>query len=447
MPGFFVLSQTAIEVFGVLLSPFRFVIYILFFKKAERRRVREALHPTSVELRPPPLRPSAPAAGAPITIFISAGEASGELHAANLIEEIRARRANVRFVAFGGERLAEAGAETVLSLSREAGMGLLHGLSTVPHHVNIAQEFVNILEREKPAVCVFIDNPGFHLILASLARKRAVPAIQYICPQTWAWAPWRWRRLKRDVAALLAIVPFEVPYFESYGIRVRYVGHPIGDDFKKRTVNITETEKLRAGGTVVALFPGSRRAEVKRNLPAMLRVAARIQQKIPPARFILTTRDPHLAKLSSDLIQQLSPLNIQLNIEVRSGDPDAVLAAAAFAIAKSGTGTLEIALHRVPQVIIYKLARRFDLLLSKFLLTVPNISMLNLLSNREVVPEVMFVDDRDEDRIVEIALRYLQNENERTQQIRNLERAYSRIEPPGAAARAAEEVLKFTDKL
>jgi lipid-A-disaccharide synthase len=436
--GLLVLSQAFLEGVGVVLSPLRLLIHVLFFKNGERRRVAAALANPAPALPPPPPRPPRPSEGPPLTLFISAGEASGETHAANFIEEFRARVANVRFIGFGGPRLRQAGAETALSLSGEAGMGLVHGLAGIPKHIGIAQTFVDILEREKPAACIFIDNPGFHLILASLARRKGVPAIQYICPQTWAWAPWRWRRMKRDLASMLAIAPFEIPYFESRGLRACYVGHPIGDDFNKRTVDPTEVERWKREGPLVTIFPGSRRSEVRRNLPALLRVARRIRTQMPEVRFVIAARDAARATQCRDMLGAMKITDIA----VHEGDNDALIAASTFAIAKSGTGTLEIALHGVPQMIVYRLERRFDYFLAYYVLTVRMISMLNLLSNRIVVPEVMYQSDREEETIYRIALDYLQQADQRIRQLQQLQPALARISAPGAAARAAEEVSR-----
>lgn len=442
--GFLVFIQTSIEIAGAIASPFRLFIYLCTGRAAERRRVRDALAAAPAAPPPAPPQPAVPREGRPLVIFISAGEASGEMHAANLLLELKARHSPVRCIAFGGARLAAAGAETLLSLERKAGMGLLHGLASVPEHTCIAKQFVEMLDRERPDVCVFVDNPGFHLILATLARKRGTRCIQYICPQTWAWAPWRHRRMRRDLTAALAIVPFEKPYFESRGVHVEYVGHPLGDEMHSYAA---AAAPKRAGGETlcITLFPGSRESEIRRNLPVMLKIARRIQDAFPGAVFETSMRDAGRAALVRQWIQaewiQKEPGATRVN--VHEGNPAVLLQRSTLALAKSGTGTLEIAYFKTPQVVVYKLARRFDLFLKKLLLAVPHISMLNLLSNARVVPEFVFYDDREADVVADYCIELLRDPHAREQQIASLGRAREVFGSPGAAARAATFVLKI----
>ncbi len=437
-----VASQVVAEALGVLLAPLRLGIWALFGKEAERRRALAALQAPVPDLAAPAAAPAAPRAGPPLTLFVSAGEASGDLHAGHLIRELRARRADLRVIAFGGENMRAAGAEILLPLARRAGMGLLHGLRSIPSHTAIARRFVDVLDAERPAACVLVDNPGFHLILASLARRRSVAAVQYVCPQIWAWAPWRWRRMRRDVARALAIVPFEVPYFGSRGIDAAWVGHPLGDDLVDRAADPEEVRRLAAGGPLVVLFPGSRRSEVERNLRPFLRIAARLRDALPDLRFVLSLRDEERAAQARAI---LAAETLPFEVALHHGAPDALLGAAALALAKSGTGTLEIAHHRVPLVIHYELARRFDRWLSRAVLTLPHISMLNLLARRAVVPEVLGSSPADEERSATAALTLLRDPQARRAQREALEPVMALIERPGAAARSAEIVLDLVD--
>ena len=304
-----------------------------------------------------------------MTIFLSVGEASGELHGKNLAAELHARRANLRIVGFGDARLTAAGVDVLRSLVGGAGMGLLHGIGSAGRHIGVAVDFVECLDRERPAAAVFVDNPGFHLVLASLARARGVPAIQYVCPQTWAWAPWRWRRMRRDLAAALAIVPFEVPYFGERGIAVRLVGHPIGDEPAARAADPNDRESWHSGAPLVALFPGSREAEVRRHAPTMLRVAAALRREIPGRDSPWRSASRASRRRRARLLAAMDPNH---PIELREGPFDRWACEADLAIAKSGTVTLEIARYRVPLVVIYRVAREFDRAGSRYVLAVPN---------------------------------------------------------------------------
>ncbi|MBI3820010.1 MAG: lipid-A-disaccharide synthase [Planctomycetes bacterium] len=436
MPDLLVIRRVVAEAAGALVSPLRLLLYGMFGRRAETERVARALAAPHGPPPPPRPRPAIPREGRPLKLLISTGEASGEIHACNLVRELRARRANIEFYGFGGDMLGKENVKILLSLSGKAGMGLLHGLAAIPRHVGFADDFVKFIDRERPDACVFIDNPGFHLVLATLARERGVPAIQYVCPQTWAWAPWRRRRMRRDLAAALAIAPFEIPYFQSYGIDVRYVGHPLADEFLKYTDPPRAPEKL------LLFFPGSRSAEVRRNFPAMLRLAVRLSARLPEFRFVASFRDAGRAAQARELLLQFGPAPV----EIHEGDPGILLSKAALAVAKSGTGTLEIAHARVPQIIIYRLGRKFDQWLSRALLAVPHISMLNLLSNARIVPEFMVSDDAGEDDIYKTALEFLEQPARARRQIVELAHALERVEAPGACARAAEITLQIAER-
>ncbi|HKD99603.1 MAG TPA: lipid-A-disaccharide synthase [Planctomycetota bacterium] len=432
--------QLAIEAAGAAISPARLAV-ALARRGAERRSVARALAAPAPALDDAPARPASPRDGAPLTIFVSAGEASGDLHAANLVRELRARRGSLRVVAFGGERLREAGAEVLEPLAASAGMGLTHGLGSIGAHVALARRFVEALDRERPAVCAFVDNPGFHLVLASLARARGIPAIQYVCPQTWAWAPWRWRRMARDLVAAYAIAPFEAPYFAERGVRVRYVGHPLGDELTPRSIE-ARTDG-RADAPLVALLPGSRRAEVARNLPAMLRVAARIRTAVPAARFAVALSDPVRAAEAEPILREHA---VGFPVELHRGSLDPVFREARLTLAKSGTVTLEVAHHAVPLVVFYRLARRSDRLLASLLLNVPHIAILNLLAGREIVPEILATGEADELVAAAAAVGLLRDGPARDAQLAALAEIRRVVSRPGAAARVAESLLAIAER-
>jgi lipid-A-disaccharide synthase len=369
-----------------------------------------------------------------LTFFVASGEASGETHLANLVHALRARRANLRFVGFGGERLRAAGVDIVNALGHRAGIGLLHGLRGIPAHAALSTRFVECLDRERPAACIFLDNPGFHLVLATLAKSRGVPAIQYVCPQIWAWAPWRWRRIRRDLTTLLAILPFEPPYFESRGIPVDYVGHPIGDEPRAERVKGEDSARPR-----VVVFAGSRPPEVRRHAPSLARVTAALAARDPSLRFVFAFRDAALA----DLTRSLVPAAPHFNVEV--GPPERWLDGARLAIVKSGTGSLEAARRGVPIVVYYRIAREIDRVLSRALLTVQRVALLNLLANREIVPEVVYVRDDEEVKITEAAWALLTDEAARRRQLEAVDALRPLFDAPGASARAAEAILRRID--
>lgn len=432
-----VAAQTLREAAGALVSPIRLLLFVLFGRGAERRRLDAALAAERTELPPAPAPPPEPADGPPLTIFVAAGEASGEMHVVNLIRALRQRRARLRFVGFGGARLRDEGVDVVAALGERAGMGLLHGLRSIPRALALAKAFVECLDRERPDICLFMDNPGFHLVLASLARARGVPAVQYVCPQIWAWAPWRASRLRRDAVDLFAILPFEVPYFASRGISVRYVGHPLGD-VPRRSAAPTG---VKGHSGPIVLFAGSRAGEVRRLAPSLARVAAALTARDPSLRFVFSLPNETLASLVRASMLQAP------NVLVASGDPAPWLANAPLAIVKSGTGSLEAARYGIPLVIVYRIARAFDRWLSRRLLTVPHIATLNLLARGEVVPEILFVREDEEMRITEAAWRLLAEPAARSAQLAAVAALRPWFDVPGASARSAAALLERVEAL
>ncbi len=204
-------------------------------------------------------------------IFIAAGEASGDQHAARLVSALRARRPEWRFVGMGGPKLEAAGVELREDLVERSVMGFLPVLASLGGIFETVARFVEELRRDPPDLLVIVDNPGLNLNLARLARSRGIPVVSYICPQVWAWAPWRIRRVARRSDLLLVIVPFEEELYHAVHPRVRYVGNPVFDHLAAvepdREIGQGALPPLPPGARPLALLPGSRRQEIREVLP------------------------------------------------------------------------------------------------------------------------------------------------------------------------------------
>jgi lipid-A-disaccharide synthase len=327
-------------------------------------------------------------------LFVVAGEASGDLHGANLLRAITALEPSCVFEGFGGERMAAAGMNVLRGLDHLAFMGfteVVKNLPTVMRNFSIAKQ---TMTERRPDALLLIDYPGFNLRLAKWAKKRGIPVLYYIAPQVWAWKESRIKGMRQNIDRLMVILPFEKEYFAKHGMEVDFVGHPLRDTIENVSeagVNIPRTpvsssseayrEPLvpRPSSSVpsIALLPGSREQEVKKMLPAMLAVRA----QFPGYRFIVGKAPG----LSEDFYRKLISGN---DAEIFTEGTQALLRMADAALVTSGTATLETALLGVPQLVCYR-GNSLSVLLARKLIKVPYIALVNLILGREAVKELI----------------------------------------------------------
>ena len=411
---------------ALALAPARFLLY-LATKRRWRRRLAEALAADPPPLAPPAATDDRPGAR-PATLFVSVGDVSAEAHAVRLVRETSARREGIRWIGFGGERLREAGCDVRVDLVRLGLIGFRTVARAIPALFGVVRTFARTLREERPDLVVLLDYPGLHLVLARLARRSGIPVVYYIPPQVWAWAPWRVRRLRRDATRVLAIVPFEARWFESLGVRVHFVGHPIADAFAEAPAPQAAEDPDR-----IALLPGSRRREVRLNLPSQLRIVERMRRGLRVVVGQTGAGVPEiLAARGAD------------GVESRAVPFREALSGARLALAKSGTGLLELARRGVPGVVLYRVPRPFAKA-GPWLLATRWFAMVNLLANEEVLPEFCFDREEDEERIAQAASRLLADGPERERAKEGLARARSRFAVPGTAGRAAGILLTLLD--
>src|SRR5262249_50023276 len=225
-------------------------------------------------------------AGGPLRIFVSAGEPSGDLHGVNLVRHLRRLRPGVECVGFGGERMAEAGCRLLYPLCRLAVMWFLRVLAHAP--LRLAARPDRYFRHHRPDAVVLIDYPGFHWWLARRAYFHGIPVFYFVPPQLWAWAGWRVRKVRRWVDHVLCSLPFEEAWYRERGVTAHYVGHPYFDELGKQHLDAAFLAGQQdRGPDCVALLPGSRDQEVKRNLSTLVRAAATIHQARPDTRFLV----------------------------------------------------------------------------------------------------------------------------------------------------------------
>jgi len=310
-----------------------------------------------------------------MNVLLSAGEASGDAHAAALARAVLAARPDARLRGIGGPRMAEAGVELLGSLQGLQAMGLFEAAGTIPAHLRALRTIARDLRTRPCDLVVLVDYPGFHRRVAAVAHARGIPVLQYVAPQLWAWGPWRLGGYRRLVTHTAVILPFEEAFFRARGIAATFVGHPLLERTAPDRETVRRALDLKDGTRVLGVFPGSRASEVRALWPPMREAARHLRATHPDLRVCVAA-------------DATSPLpGLGTIAALRAGAVD-VAVAADVAIAKSGTTTLQLALAGTPHVVAYRL-HPVTYLAAKRLVTVRWIGLVNLLLDRAVVPELV----------------------------------------------------------
>jgi lipid-A-disaccharide synthase len=318
-------------------------------------------------------------------LLIVAGEASADLHAARVLEALRRDHPGLTAFGVGGPALRAAGLEVVAPAEEISVMGLAEVLPRLPRILGILSALTREAERRRPRVALLVDLPDFNLRLATRLKKLGVRVVYYISPTIWAWRRGRARQIARVVDRMLCILPFEPAAYAGTGVRAEFVGHPFAERPAPQPPGAYRAALgLEPGRTTVAVVPGSRRSEVKRLLPPMLEAAERIRARHPDAQFVIPLA-PTLAR--QDLAPYLGA-HPALSITVVEGRADEAVGASDAALVKSGTSTLEAGLMLRPMVVVYKLSW-LSYLVARLLVRLSWFSLVNLLVNRQVVPELL----------------------------------------------------------
>ncbi len=379
-------------------------------------------------------------------IFISAGEPSGDLHAANLVRSIRRRLPDADFVGYGGAKLAGAGARVLYPLVDLAVMWFLNVLINLVTFVRLVFRADRYFRDERPDAVVLIDYPGLHWWIARRAKARGIPVFYFVPPQLWAWAGWRVRKVQKYVDQVLCSLPFEPAWYQARGVPdAVYVGHPYFDELAARPLDdgFLSEQRLRPG-TLVAILPGSRTQELRRNLPDMIRAARDLAGRRPDVRFAVACLHERHKAMAERMIAELTESGganaaATTPIEVFAARTPELIRLARMAWAVSGSVGLELMADELPSVVLYKV-RRFDLWIARPFIKARYISLVNLLADDEVFPEYLTWKDAAPD-LVRWALAWLDDTEERAARTRALEALKRRVAHPGATDRAAERIV------
>ena len=354
-------------------------------------------------------------------LYIVTGEPSGDLHAANLVRELKASNSSINIRAWGGERLITEGVELARHIKDTAFMGLwdvLMNINTIKENLTYCKE--DILEY-KPDAVILVDYPGFNLKIAKFAKQYGIKVFYYISPKVWAWNSSRINKLKRYVDELLVIFPFEVDFYKKNGIEVTYVGNPLLDEVSKGKFTFTYQTKK----PIIALLPGSRKQEIETMFPEMLKLV----DEYPRYQFVVAATNTFSKEYYQSFIKGK---NLALVFDETYG----LLSNAKAAVVTSGTASLEAALFKVPQVVCYK-TNWITYILAKNLIKIKFLSLVNILMDKLVVKELIQADFNKIN--IKEELDILLNERERL--LTDYDKLSDLLNKKGASKNAAQVII------
>jgi lipid-A-disaccharide synthase len=357
--------------------------------------------------------------------LICAGEPSGERHAAAVVEALRARHAPLDAVGVGGAAMARAGVRLLARIDELSAMGLVEVVRTLPRHRRVLATLRRELRTGTYDLAILVDYPGFHLRVAAEATRAGVPVLYYVAPQMWAWGGWRLRALRSRVQRLAVILPFEESFFADRGIPATFVGHPALEHSFPARADARRHLGLDPERPLLALFPGSRRAERQRLDAVFRRAATLLQRDVPELAQVVADRDVADGAAPAGRV------------------PAALaLAAADVGLVKSGTTTLEAALAGLPMVVAYRM-HPVTFAVARRAVHVPHVSLVNLVAARDVAPE--FLQRRATPERLYRALRELlpADAAARRRQLDAFDDVRRRLGTPGASGRVADLALEL----
>ena len=316
-------------------------------------------------------------------IFISAAEASGDAHCGGLITALKESGYNIEFVGVGGGKMASAGCKMLETTVDKAAMAY-EAFSKVGYYYKLINRITHYLKSEKIDLVIVCDSPAFNFHIAKAAKKAGIKTLFYVAPQLWAWASWRIDKLKNCCDKLCCILPFEQEWFSQRGVEAVFVGNPLLDELQSPLANSRKKyENFEPKNATIALMPGSRAAEINSLWRPMQQIATRIKKEYPQANFVTVAVDDK----TKEILKSSQIIGFRCKYTV--GSVSETSKAADFAIVASGSATLQVAAAGCPMVVMYQSSRILWQLLGRWLLKTKHLSLVNILANRDLVPEFM----------------------------------------------------------
>lgn len=368
-------------------------------------------------------------------VFISAGEASGDLHLAGLVSELKKLDPGIDFRGLGGDRLIATGASIDFHVSDLAAMGFTEVLRKYPFFRKVLRAISDQFESDPPDAAILVDYPGMNFRFAERLNRLGIPTVYYILPQVWAWHRSRIKKMQRWNAKLVSILPFEPEFFSEHGLEVEYYGHPLVDLVRPETaaeefrdsVGVNETEEL------IAVLPGSRVQEVCRILPPALSSLEIAREKLGSIRAFCRPVD----RKQNDLYQRIID-NSASRAEVFNGNLYDLLQAADLTLVASGTATLEAAICKSPAIVLYRTSF-LSYIIAKNLVRVDSIALANLITGEKIYPELI-QSDVNPQRIAQEIISLLEEPGRRERMKARIEPVSSLLGEGNAYAKAAKSI-------
>ncbi len=372
------------------------------------------------------------------SVLLVAGEASGDAHGAALIEALRQEHPHLQPYGIGGEQMRRAGVEVLSDIEALNVVGAVEVLAKIPRALQLARALRAEAIRRGTRVAVLIDAPGFNIALARWLKGAGLQVVYYVSPQIWAWRQGRVKKIARRVDAMLTLFPFEVPLYTAAGLTAECVGHPLVDRLQTLPTPEQAAEMcgLDSRRSIVALLPGSRRQEIQRLLPPMLKAFQLITERLPHTQGVLPVA-PTLQRAEMHSYLQDAPPGLT----VLQGHSIQALCAATFAVVSSGTATLEAGVIGTPMVVVYK-THPLTAVLARRLLRVPWIGLVNIVAGTQLVPE-LWQEQVQPQAMAAYALRCLERPEEAQRMRQALGVVRAALGEGDSARRAARRVSHF----
>ena len=364
------------------------------------------------------------------TLWINAGELSGDLQGAALLRALRALRPDLKAVGMGGPNLSRAGQRNILHIEQLSVMGIVEVLTALPRAFRMLQQIRHTMQRLRPLAVILVDAPEFNFRVAKIAKELGIPVYYFIPPKVWAWRTGRVHFLKENIRHLFSILPFEPAFYQQHAISVDYVGNPLVE-----MVNYPELAALTPDLSVVGLMPGSRKGEIERLMPLFGETA----RKLLAEGRKLTFHCLRAPNMTEERLRALWPAAIPVTF-LPPENRYRAMRKCGMILAASGTATLETALAGVPTVVAYKVAP-LSAWVGRHMIQVPWVSLPNLIMKREVFPERL-QDAATPETLAAALTNWLDHPEQRASVCSDLAELRERCGAPGSATRAAELLLE-----
>jgi len=374
------------------------------------------------------------------SILLIAGEASGDIHGASLIHEIKTIKPDIDFFGIGGDRMKMEGFEAICHTRDMSFLGFFEVLKHLPFIRKIFRQMINLLEKRNPSLILLIDYPGFNLRFARQAKKRGFQVVYYISPQVWAWGSSRVKKIVRWVDRMIVFFPFEEEIYQNEGMDVQFIGHPLKDE-----VNVTKskTDFFQELGfdpqkPTIGILPGSRNQEVLRILPEMMKSLPFLHKNYNNLQGIIGMAPALLPSVYEPYV------NSKYNVITVKDRIYEVMKYSDVVMVASGTATLETAILGTPMVILYKMAWA-SYLIGKMIVKVKYVGLVNIVGGRKIVPELLQGKAKGKRIALEI-MKLLSDQEKREEIKKGLNEVSGRLGEKGAAKRAAKAVVELLTK-